>query len=103
MTEPSPKLHPAIGSFHLWAKGESPEIALKIVGDSATGRALGAQAVGASGAAWRVNVIGMALEYGIALTDLTRLELAYCPAVSEVHDPLLRAVDLCTRRMKRGA
>lgn len=82
--------------------GASADIALKVVGDPATGRALGAQAVGADGAAWRVNIVGMALEYGITLSDLTRLELAYCPAVSEVHDPLLRAVELCIRRMKRG-
>jgi len=81
--------------------GASPEIALKVVGDAATGRALGAQAVGQNGAAWRVNIIGMALEYGIMLSELLRLELAYCPAVSEVHDPLLRAAELCLRRMKR--
>jgi hypothetical protein len=27
--------------------------------------------------------------------------MAYCPAVSEVYDPLLRAVDFGLRRMKR--
>jgi len=98
---------PAVGKIKMKAlpdyMGASADIALKVVGDPATGRALGAQAVGAGGAAWRVNIIGMALEYGIPLTDLTRLELAYCPAVSEVHDPLLRAVELCIRRMKRGS
>lgn len=83
--------------------GASADIALKVVGNPATGRVLGAQVVGANGVAWRVNIIGMALEYGITLSDLARLELAYCPAVSEVHDPLLRAVDLCIRRMKRGS
>ncbi|MBN1880649.1 MAG: FAD-dependent oxidoreductase [Deltaproteobacteria bacterium] len=96
---------PAVGKIKMKAlpdyMGASDEIAVKVVGDSATGKALGAQVVGSNGAAWRVNIIGMALEYGIALSDLLRLELAYCPAVSEVHDPLLRAVELCIRRMKR--
>jgi len=98
---------PAVGKIKMKVlpdyMGTSGEIALKVVGDPATGGVLGAQAVGAGGAAWRVNIIGMALEYGISLSDLTRLELAYCPAVSEVHDPLLRAVDVCIRRMKRAS
>ena len=98
---------PAVGKIKMKVlpdyMGASADIALKVVGDPATGRPLGAQAVGAEDAAWRVNIIGMALEYGISLSDLTRLELAYCPAVSEVHDPLLRAVELCIRRMKRGS
>lgn len=80
--------------------GESA-VSLKIVADSNSGKVFGAQAVG-DGAAWRVNIIGMAIEYGIPLEALPSLELAYCPAVSEVYDPLLRAVDFALRRMKRS-
>ncbi len=75
-------------------------VALKIVADKHSGKVLGAQAIG-DGAAWRVNLISMAIEYGIPLDALPSMELAYCPAVSEVHDPLLRAVDFTLRRMKR--
>ncbi len=75
-------------------------VTLKIVADKHSGKILGAQAIG-DGAAWRVNIISMAIEYGISLGALPSLELAYCPAVSEVYDPLLRAVDFTLRRMKR--
>ncbi len=76
------------------------EITIKIVADKNTGKIVGAQAVG-EGASARINIISMALEFGISLEDLGRLEMAYCPAVSEVYDPLLRAADFAARRLKR--
>jgi NADH oxidase (H2O2-forming) len=76
------------------------EISVKVIADKNTGRILGGQAVGRSGAASRVNIISMAIEFGLSLEDLKRTELAYCPAVSEVEDPLFKAVDFCLRRMK---
>jgi NADH oxidase (H2O2-forming) len=77
------------------------EIVIKIVADRLSGRILGAQCIGKNGAASRVNIISAALEYNLNLEELERLELAYCPAVSEVFDPLLRAVDGASRRIKR--
>ena len=76
------------------------DITLKIIVDKNTGKILGAQAAG-EGAAARINLISMALEFGIGLEYLGRLEMAYCPAVSEVYDPLLRAVDFAARRVKK--
>ncbi len=76
-------------------------ITVKILADRATGRLLGAQAVGPAGAAARINVASAAIEFGKTLDDLERVELAYCPAVSEVHDPLLRAADFARRRMPK--
>jgi NADH oxidase (H2O2-forming) len=76
------------------------EISVKVIADKNSGRILGGQAVGASGAASRVNIISMAIEFDLGLEDLKRAELAYCPAVSEVEDPLFKAVDFCLRRMK---
>ncbi len=80
---------------------DNPGITVKILADRSSGKILGAQAVGEKGAADRINLISMALEFGIPLADMTRVEMAYCPAVSEVYDPLLRAVDFGLRRMKR--
>ncbi len=74
-------------------------VSLKLVADKNSGKILGAQALG-DGAAWRVNIIGMAIAHGILLEALPSLELAYCPAVSEVYDPLLRVIDFTLRRMK---
>jgi NADH oxidase (H2O2-forming) len=77
------------------------DITVKVLFDKSSGKLLGAQAAGERGAAERVNVISAALEFDIPVMDLPRIEMAYCPAVSEVYDPLLRAVDFGLRRMKR--
>ncbi len=73
---------------------------MKVIADKNTGRVLGAQAVG-DGAAARINVVSAAVEFGMNLDDLSRIEMAYCPAVSEVYDPLMRAADFASRRVKR--
>lgn len=75
-------------------------ITVKIVADRATGLVLGAQAVG-HGAAARINVVSTALEAGMDLCHFEQVELAYCPAVSEVCDPLMRAVEGAMRRVKK--
>jgi NADH oxidase (H2O2-forming) len=78
---------------------DNPEITIKVIADRKSGRVLGAQAIGARGASDRVNIISFALEFNVPLMEIPRLELAYCPAVSEVYDPLLRAIDFAIRRM----
>ncbi|HOO70961.1 MAG TPA: FAD-dependent oxidoreductase [Spirochaetota bacterium] len=76
------------------------DISVKIIADRASGRILGAQAIG-QGAAARINIVSTAIEFNISCADFDRIEMAYCPAVSEVYDPLLRAADFCMRRLKR--
>ncbi len=80
---------------------DNPQITIKIIFDGESGKILGAQAIGEKGAAERINIISTAIEFNISPEDLARTELAYCPAVSEVYDPLLRAIDFGLRRMKR--
>jgi NADH oxidase (H2O2-forming) len=77
------------------------QIQIKIIFDKSSGKILGAQAVGKKGCAERMNIISMAIEFGISIEDIGRLEMAYCPAISEVNDPLLRAVDFGLRRIKK--
>ena len=79
----------------------NPQITMKIICDARSGKIIGAQAIGTRGAAERVNIISLAIESNISLDEISRLEMAYCPAVSEVYDPLLRAVDFTIRRIKR--
>jgi NADPH-dependent 2,4-dienoyl-CoA reductase/sulfur reductase-like enzyme len=76
------------------------KISIKVIADKYTGRILGAQCVGMNGAAARINVISTAIEFGATLDRLESVELAYCPAISEVYDPLLRAIDGAQRRIK---
>jgi len=73
----------------------------KIIADATTKKILGAQAIAPQGAASRINLISLALEFKMTLDQLKRLEMAYCPAVSEVDDPLLRSVDFALRRIKK--
>jgi len=80
---------------------DNTDITVKIIFDRNSGTILGAQCAGKEGAASRINIISMAVEFGITIDELWRTELAYCPSVSEVYDPLLRAADLGIRRMKR--
>lgn len=75
------------------------DITIKIICDKGSGKILGAQAVGERGAAERINIVSMAIEYGIGARELERVELAYCPAVSEVVDPLHKALEFTIRRM----
>jgi NADH oxidase (H2O2-forming) len=82
-----------------WYPGGQP-LSVKVIADKATGKVLGAQAVGESGAASRVNVVSTALSVGLDLAALSGLEFAYCPAVSQAYDPLTKAVDLALRKMR---
>lgn len=76
------------------------EIVIKVIVDKDSGRILGAQAAGKNGAAERINIVSCAIEFGISAYEIGRIELAYCPAVSEVNDPLLRAFDFALRRIR---
>ncbi len=83
-----------------WMPG-AKEISVKIVVDAETGRILGGQAVGEEGAAWRVNVIALAIKKKMDIEEFSTIELAYCPAVSDLYDPLLIAADAALRRFSR--
>ena len=78
----------------------STEITIKVIIDKDSKKFLGAQAVSESGAAERINIISMAIEFGIPADEIGRLEMAYCPVVSKVYDPLLRAIDFGLRRIR---
>jgi NADH oxidase (H2O2-forming) len=81
---------------------EAKDVSVKIIVDADSGRLLGGQCIGEEGAAWRVNVISVAIKNRMTIEGFTRIELAYCPAVSDLYDPLLVAADAALRRFKRG-
>lgn len=84
----------------VWMPG-ALDISVKIVVDIQTGRILGGQAVGKEGAAWRINMIAMAIKEKMKIEDFSNIELAYCPAVSELYDPLQAAIDVAITRLNR--
>ncbi|MCX6642000.1 MAG: hypothetical protein NTV15_01245 [Candidatus Bathyarchaeota archaeon] len=86
-----------LGSTPSWMP-DSKEVSVKIIAEAGTGRIIGGQAVGEKGAAWRVNMIAMAVRNRMTLKEFSSIELAYCPAVSDLYDPLLAAVDVAIQR-----
>jgi len=55
---------------------------------SREGRILGAQAVGRDGVDKRIDVLATAMQAGLKVTDLARLELAYAPPYGSAKDPV---------------
>jgi NADH oxidase (H2O2-forming) len=78
------------------------DITVKIIADKNTGKILGGQAIGEEGAAWRVNIISLAIRAGMNVQTLNQTELAYSPPVSEVYDVLSMVTDFANRRLKRN-
>jgi NADPH-dependent 2,4-dienoyl-CoA reductase/sulfur reductase-like enzyme len=76
------------------------EINVKIIADKTNGKILGGQAVGEEGAAWRVNIISLAIRAGMDISMLNSAELAYSPPVSEVYDVLSMVTEFANRRIK---
>lgn len=64
------------------------ELVIKAVADRATGRLLGAQAVGPQGVDKRVDVLATAITLGATAADLAHLDLAYAPPFSTTKDPV---------------
>jgi NADPH-dependent 2,4-dienoyl-CoA reductase/sulfur reductase-like enzyme/rhodanese-related sulfurtransferase len=64
------------------------EMALKLVYEPGTRRALGAQAVGEDGVDKRIDVIATALYFGATIDDLCGLDLCYAPQFGAAKDPV---------------
>ena len=82
-----------------WMPGAT-RIVLKLILDGNNGRILGGQAVGQEGAAWRVNIISLAISAGLDVFDLADAEFAYSPPVSEVYDVLSQIAEISIKRLK---
>ena len=66
-------------------------ITTKLVAERRTGRLLGAQIVGAEGAAKRIDVLACALWNEMTVDEIAHLDLGYAPPFSPVWDPVLIA------------
>jgi NADPH-dependent 2,4-dienoyl-CoA reductase/sulfur reductase-like enzyme len=67
---------------------EAEPMRVKLVATPGEGRLLGAQIVGGSGAAKRIDVCAMALWTSMTAADLLMTDLAYAPPFSGVWDPV---------------
>ncbi len=95
--------HPA--STLIWGNaiaGSMPrntKVGLKLIADRATGKLLGAQAVGTAGAVSRINTLSAALWAGLNLDDVGWLDLAYAPPVGPAWDPIHIAAQTLKREI----
>lgn len=74
-------------------------LGLKLIADRATGKLLGAQALGRSGAVSRINTLSAALWAGMTLDDVGWLDLAYSPPVGPAWDPIHVAAQTLRRKL----
>ncbi len=70
--------------------GSAP-ITIKFLLDEGTGRLLGAQMIGANGAAQRINTLATAIYNNMTANEIADIDFAYAPPFSPVIDPILRA------------
>jgi NADPH-dependent 2,4-dienoyl-CoA reductase/sulfur reductase-like enzyme len=75
------------------------KLGLKLIADRATGKLLGAQAVGKAGAVSRINTLSCALWAGLTLDDVGWLDLAYAPPFSGSWDLIHVAAQTLRRQI----
>jgi NADPH-dependent 2,4-dienoyl-CoA reductase/sulfur reductase-like enzyme len=78
--------------------GSGP-ITVKLLAEKGRGRVLGAQIVGAEGAAKRIDVLATAITAGMTVFDLIDLDLSYAPPFSSVWDPVQVGARQAARRL----
>lgn len=76
---------------------------LTLILDRRTGRLLGAQGIGTSTVAGRINVLAAAITAGMTVEELSELDLVYSPSVAPVYDPILIAASQAMKQVKREA
>ena len=75
---------------------------LKVTAEKATGRILGAQAVGEAGVDKRIDVLATAIHAGLTVFDLEDLDLAYAPPYSSARGPEIIAGMIASNVLRGG-
>jgi NADPH-dependent 2,4-dienoyl-CoA reductase/sulfur reductase-like enzyme len=75
------------------------ELDVKLVFERGSGRVLGAQLVGAEGAAKRVDSVATALFAGMTVAELASVDMSYAPPFSPVWDPVLIAASQAAKKV----
>ncbi|MFJ2667001.1 FAD-dependent oxidoreductase [Nocardia fluminea] len=75
---------------------------VKMLAERRTGRLLGVQIVGYTGAAKRIDIAAVALTARMTVEQVTALDLGYAPPFSPVWDPILVAARAAVRAVATG-
>jgi len=77
-------------------------MSVKLIAERRTGRLLGAQIVGRTEAAKRIDVLAVALWNRMTVDDMTALDLGYAPPYAPVWDPVLIAARKTSEAVHRN-
>ena len=78
------------------------EIYVKVLANPVTGKILGAQIVGEERVHMRINAFAVAIQAGMTVDDLSKLETAYCPPAAPTVDPITIACEAAKLKIARG-
>ncbi len=78
--------------------GSGP-ITVKILAEAASGRLLGGQIVGQTGAAKRIDILATALQSGLTIEEIADLDLGYAPPYSPLWDPVAVAAQVALKKL----
>ena len=76
------------------------DVHLRAIVNQADGKILGVQALGKEGAAWRINLLALAIQGGMTLYDIMDAEFSYNPPISQMVDPLSQLAEVGLKRLK---
>ena len=77
------------------------EIYIKVLAHPQTGKILGAQIVGEDRVHLRINAFAVAIQAGMNVDDLSKLETAYCPPAAPTVDPITIACEAAKLKLAR--
>lgn len=78
------------------------EIKVKIVAGLELGRVLGGQIIAGEEVAQRINMISLAIQKGVTIGELEKMDTCYAPPVADVWEPVALAAEVASKRMKRS-
>lgn len=84
------RAHAHPGASSLW---------VQMIGDSTSGRLLGAIMLGKEGAAHRINAVAVGLHQQMTVADFSQADLAYAPPFGPVWDPMLTAANQLLKKL----
>lgn len=82
---------------------DAGQITVRMLAERGAGRVLGAQLVGAEGAAKRIDVVATALMAGMTAEEMVDLDLSYAPPFAPVWDPVLVAAREAVKAVAAGS
>ena len=84
------------GSKAHYYPGSKP-VTVKLVVEKASKRLLGAQMIGMSDVAKRLDVLATAITAGMTVEQIAMLDLTYAPPVAPVYDPIHVAANVANK------